>query len=96
LELGERQEQAATQVPQKAKRTVGSMSLLNKAAIKRAALDLANAKFKERNKTRMEMGIAPLKAPPSRVSGEFIDKIETSLRVALSNLVNEHKTGATL
>jgi len=96
LELGERQEQAATQVPQKTKRTAGSMSLLNKAAIKRAALDLANAKFKERNKTRMEMGIAPLKAPPSRVSGEFIDKIETSLRVALSNLVNEHKTGATL
>lgn len=72
------------------------MSLLNKAALKRAALDLANAKFKERNKTRMEMGIAPLKAPPSRVSGEFIDKIETSLRVALSNLINEHKTGATL
>jgi len=32
------------------------MSLLNKAAVKRSALDLASAKFKERNKTRLEMG----------------------------------------
>ena len=47
------------------------MSLLNKAAVKRSALDMASAKFKERNKTRMEMGLAPTKSAPSRVSSEF-------------------------
>ena len=72
------------------------MSLLNKAAIKRAALDLANAKFKERNKTRMEMGIAPLKAPPSRVSKGFVDAVETDVLASISRMVKEHKTGATL
>lgn len=72
------------------------MSLLNKAALKRAALDMANAKFKERNKTRIEMGLMPLKSPPSRVSGEFIDKVESSLRVTLNHFINAHKTGATL
>jgi hypothetical protein len=72
------------------------VSLLNRAALKRAALDLANAKFRERNRTRMEMGLMPLKAPPSRVSGEFLDKIESSLRATLQHFINEHKTGATL
>jgi len=72
------------------------MSLLNKAALKRAALDLANAKFKERNKTRMEMGLMTLKAPPSRVSGEFVEKVEASLIVTLNHFINAHKTGATL
>jgi hypothetical protein len=65
-------------------------------ATKRSALDLANAKFKERNKTRMEMGIAPLKAPPSRVSGEFIDTFEAKVIGLLNTMVYEHKTGATL
>jgi hypothetical protein len=72
------------------------MSLLNKAAVKRSALDLASAKFKERNKTRLEMGIAPLKAAPSRVSGEFIDTFEAKVIGLLSSMVNDHKTGATL
>lgn len=72
------------------------MSLLNRAAVKRSALDLANAKFKERNKTRLEMGIAPLKAPPSRVSGEFIETFEAKVINLLNSMVNDHKTGATL
>lgn len=72
------------------------MSLLNKAAVKRSALDLASAKFKERNKTRLKMGIAPLKAAPSRVSGEFIDTFEAKVIGLLSSMVNDHKTGATL
>jgi hypothetical protein len=72
------------------------MSLLNKAAVKRSALDLASAKFKERNKTRLEMGIAPMKAAPSRVSGEFIDNFEAKVIGLLSSMVNDHKTGATL
>jgi hypothetical protein len=72
------------------------MSLLNKAAVKRSALDLASAKFKERNKTRLEMGIAPLKAAPSRVSGEFVDTFEAKVIGLLSSMVNDHKTGATL
>lgn len=72
------------------------MSLLNKAAVKRSALDLASAKFKERNKTRLEMGIAPLKAAPSRVSGEFIETFEARVIGLLNNMVNDHKTGATL
>lgn len=72
------------------------MSLLNKAAVKRSALDLANAKFKERNKTRLEMGIAPLKSPPSRVSGEFLETFEAKVIGILTSMVNEHKTGATL
>ena len=72
------------------------MSLLNKAAVKRSALDLASAKFKERNKTRMEMGLAPLKAPPSRVSGEFMDNFEARVIGLLNSMVNDHKTGATL
>jgi hypothetical protein len=72
------------------------MSLLNKAAVKRSALDLASAKFKERNKTRLEMGIAPLKAAPSRVSSEFMDNFEAKVINTLNNMVNDHKTGATL
>jgi len=72
------------------------MSLLNKAAVKRSALDLARAKFKERNQTRLEMGIAPLKAPPSRVSGEFLDTFEAGVINLLNRMVLEHKTGATL
>jgi len=72
------------------------MSLLNKAAVKRSALDLASAKFKERNKTRLEMGIAPLKAAPSRVSGEFIGNFEAKVIGLLTSMVNDHKTGATL
>jgi len=72
------------------------MSLLNKAAVKRSALDMASAKFKERNKTRLDMGIAPLKAAPSRVSGEFIDNFEARVIGLLNAMVYEHKTGATL
>jgi hypothetical protein len=72
------------------------MSLLNKAAVKRSALDMASAKFKERNKTRLDMGIAPLKAAPSRVSGEFIDNFEAKVIGLLNTMVYEHKTGATL
>jgi len=72
------------------------VSLLNKAALKRAALDLANAKFKERNKTRLEMGLMPLKSPPSRVSGEFVDKVEASLLVTLNHFITAHKSGVTL
>lgn len=72
------------------------MSLLNKAAVKRSALDMASAKFKERNKTRLEMGIAPLKASPSRVSGEFIETFEAKVIGLLASMVNDHKTGATL
>lgn len=72
------------------------MSLLNKAAVKRSALDMASAKFKERNKTRLDMGIAPLKAAPSRVSGEFIDNFEARVIGLLNGMVTDHKTGATL
>lgn len=72
------------------------MSLLNRAAVKRCALDMANFKFKERNKTRLEMGIAPLKAAPSRVSSEFIDNFEAKVINTLNSMVNDHKTGATL
>jgi len=72
------------------------MSLLNRAAVKRCALDMASFKYKERNKTRLEMGIAPLKAPPSRVSGEFIDTFEAKVIGLLNSMVSDHKTGATL
>jgi len=72
------------------------MSLINKAAVKRAALDMASANFKERNKTRVEMGIAPLKCTASRVSKEFIDAIEGQVIIAIGQKVKEHKTGATL
>ena len=72
------------------------MSLLNKASVKRSALDLANAKFKERNKTRLEMGLAPMKSVPSRVSSEFIDTFEAKVIGLLSVMVHEHKSGATL
>lgn len=72
------------------------MSLINKAAVKRSALDLASAKFKERNRTRQDMGLAPLKAPPSRVSGEFMDNFEARVIGLLNVMVHEHKTGATL
>jgi hypothetical protein len=72
------------------------MSLINRASVKRSALDMASAKFKERNKTRLEMGIAPLKAAPSRVSGEFIDTFEAKVIGLLNIMVHEHKTGATL
>lgn len=72
------------------------MSLLNKAAVKRSALDLASAKFKERNRTRSEMGLAPIKSAPSRVSGEFMDTFEAKVIGLLNSMVHEHKTGATL
>ena len=72
------------------------MSLINKASVKRSALDMASAKFKERNKTRLEMGIAPLKATPSRVSGEFMENFEARVIGLLTSMVNDHKTGATL
>lgn len=72
------------------------MSLLNKAAVKRSALDLASAKFKERNKTRLEMGLAPMKSVPSRVSSEFMDTFEAKVIGLLSIMVHEHKTGVTL
>jgi len=72
------------------------MSLINKAAVKRAALDMASANFKERNKTRLEMGLAPLKCTPSRVSKEFIDTVEGQVIIAIGQMVKEHKTGVTL
>lgn len=72
------------------------MSLINKAAVKRAALDMAYANFKERNKTRLEMGLSPLKCTPTRVSKEFIDTIEGQVIIALGQMVKEHKTGVTL
>jgi hypothetical protein len=68
------------------------MSLINRASVKRSALDLANAKFKERNKTRLEMGIAPMKSAPSRVSSEFIDTFEAKVIGLLNIMVHEHKT----
>ena len=72
------------------------MSLLNKAAVKRSALDMASARFKERNKTRIEMGLTPLKAPPSRVGSDFFNAFEARVITVLSSMVSEHKTGATL
>jgi hypothetical protein len=72
------------------------MSLLNKSAVKRSALDLANAKFKERNKTRLEMGLAPMKLAPSRVSSEFMDTFEAKVIGLLNVMIHEHKTGMTL
>jgi len=72
------------------------MSLLNKAAVKRSALGLAKVKFDQRNKTRIEMGLSPLKAPPSRVSGEFLHTFEADVIGLLNRMVNDHKTGATL
>ena len=72
------------------------MSLLNRSAVKRSALDMASAKFKERNKTRMEMGLAPTKSAPSRVSSEFMDTFEAKVIGLLGVMVHEHKSGATL
>lgn len=72
------------------------MSLINKAAVKRAALDMASAKFKERNKTRLEMGLEPLKNCPSRVSGEFMDAFEARAVTMLGTMVADHKKGVTL
>ena len=72
------------------------MSLLNRAAVKRCALDMASFKFKERNKTRLEMGIAPMKASPSRVSSQFMDTFEAKVIGLLNSMVNDHKTGVTL
>lgn len=72
------------------------MSLINRASVKRSALDLANAKFKERNKTRLEMGLAPMKLAPSRVSSEFMDTFEAKVIGLLNVMIHEHKTGATL
>ena len=57
---------------------------------------MANAKFKERNKTRLEMGLAPMKSVPSRVSSEFIDTFEAKVIGLLNVMVHEHKTGVTL
>jgi hypothetical protein len=57
---------------------------------------MASAKFKERNKTRLEMGLAPMKSAPSRVSSEFIDTFEAKVIGLLSIMVHEHKSGATL
>ena len=72
------------------------MSLINKAAVKRAALDMASAKFKERNKTRMDMGLEPIKNCPSRVSGEFIEAFEARVITVLGTMVADHKKGVTL
>jgi hypothetical protein len=72
------------------------MSLINKASVKRSALDMASAKFKERNKTRLEMGLAPMKSVPSRVSSEFMDTFEAKVIGLLSIMVHEHKSGVTL
>ena len=72
------------------------MSLINRASVKRSALDLASAKFKERNKTRLEMGLAPMKLVPSRVSGEFMNTFEAKVIGLLSIMVHEHKSGVTL
>lgn len=72
------------------------MSLINKAAVKRAALDMANARFRERNKTRLEMGLAPAKNCPTRVSGEFIDNFEARVLTMLGMMVSDHKKGLTL
>ena len=72
------------------------MSLINKAAVKRAALDMASAKFKERNKTRLEMGLEPIRTCPSRVSGEFIEAFEARAITMLGTMVADHKKGMTL
>jgi hypothetical protein len=72
------------------------MSLINKAAVKRVALDMASANFKERNKTRLEMGLSPLKCVPSRVSKGFVDAVETDVLASISRMVKEHKSGVTL
>jgi hypothetical protein len=72
------------------------MSLMNKAAVKRAALDMASAKFKERNKTRLDMGLEPIKNCPSRVSGEFIEAFEARAITMLGTMVADHKKGMTL
>ena len=72
------------------------MSLINKASVKRSALDMASAKFKERNKTRLEMGLAPMKSAPSRVSSDFMDTFEAKVIGLLSIMVHEHKSGVTL
>ena len=70
--------------------------MINRAAVKRAALDLASAKFKERNKTRLEMGLEPIKNCPSRVSGEFIEAFEARAITMLGTMVADHKKGVTL
>jgi hypothetical protein len=57
---------------------------------------MASAKFKERNKTRLEMGLSPMKSVPSRVSSEFIDTFEAKVIGLLGSMVHEHKSGATL
>lgn len=57
---------------------------------------MANARFKERNKTRQEMGLAPAKNCPSRVSGEFIDTFEARVLTMLGMMVSDHKKGVTL
>ncbi|NBR97136.1 MAG: hypothetical protein EBT48_05995 [Verrucomicrobia bacterium] len=72
------------------------MSLINRAAVKRFALDVASANFKERNKTRLEMGLAPLKCVPSRVSKDFLDTVGAKVVSAVVAMVNDHKTGLTL
>lgn len=72
------------------------MSLINRTAVKRAALDLASSKFKERNKTRLEMGLEPIKNCPTRVSGEFIETFEARAITMLGMMVADHKKGVTL
>jgi len=72
------------------------MSLINKAAVKRMALDMASVNFKERNKTRLEMGLEPVKKCPTRVSKEFFDMIENQVRIGIGLIVKEHKKGVTL
>lgn len=57
---------------------------------------MASANFKERNKTRLEMGLTPLKCTPSRVSKEFIDSVESRVISSIGQMVKEHKTGVTL
>ena len=72
------------------------MSLLNKKAVKQQALKIAMDKFHERNRTRAEIGLAPVKSPESRVSKHFLDVLESRLMSILVAMVRENKTGVTL
>lgn len=72
------------------------MSLINKAAVKRSALDMARAVFKERNETRKGMGLAPIKSVPTRVSSEFMQNFESRVIGQLGDMIHQHKSGVTL
>lgn len=57
---------------------------------------MAGARFRERNKTRLEMGLTPAKNCPTRVSGEFIENFEARALSMLGMMVSDHKKGVTL